>query len=197
MVNCLIIMFLEQERRQRCNTCSAPPAWKMEAGDNNNMPHGPEASYGIPFRWSASRLLAADMRAMVCGSRHNQSTECNRLLNLPEWTSSKFAQRYMTGTMPALLSEELRAFAEGGASSVGEGIRNYTRSTLEQDEDYFLWSGQQWVACNQLNNTCYGSISKSQWYNRATRGATCNDVFKQQVLPLHVYASRGDQRGDV
>jgi hypothetical protein len=30
------------------------------------MPHGPEVSYGIPFRWSASRLLASDMRSVLC-----------------------------------------------------------------------------------------------------------------------------------
>ena len=48
--------------RTRCNAqeCSAashasnPSSWKLE-GDERNLPHGPEVSYGIPFRWSTSR----------------------------------------------------------------------------------------------------------------------------------------------
>jgi hypothetical protein len=58
-----------KKQRIRCNSqeCSAAsaPSWMTET-DRQAMPHGPEVSYGIPFRWSASRLLASDMRSVLC-----------------------------------------------------------------------------------------------------------------------------------
>ena len=48
---------MKQERtrcnKQECDASSAP-SWKLER-DDQNLPHGPEVSYGIPFRWSTSR----------------------------------------------------------------------------------------------------------------------------------------------
>ena len=51
-----------KKERIRCNAqeCSAasaaadPSAWKTELG-RGSLPHGPEVSYGIPFRWSTTR----------------------------------------------------------------------------------------------------------------------------------------------
>lgn len=80
-----------QKKRQMCGACSPPPKWKTESG-NSDLPHGPEVSYGIPFRWSASRLLAADVRSMVCGSRHNSSKECDDLMNFNNSSSSSKEQ---------------------------------------------------------------------------------------------------------
>ena len=51
------------------------------------------------------------------------------------------------------------------------------------DDDAMLWSGQDapaWVACNQRNGTCYGKISKDQWYS-ASKPKVCTDVFMDQV----------------
>lgn len=33
----------------------------------------------------------------------------------------------------------------------------------------------------QSNSTCHGKISKKQWYNRSSRGESCNSVFAEQV----------------
>lgn len=45
-------------KRVRCNSleCDAAsaPSWRTESS-GTALPHGPEVSYGIPFRWSASR----------------------------------------------------------------------------------------------------------------------------------------------
>lgn len=168
---------MRTQRRQRCNTCSAPPAWRTEF-TNEPLPHGPEVSYGIPFRWSASRLLAADMRSAVCSSG-NASTkeECDALLNLQEWTMQNFIKKYMTGTMPELVAEHMRAPSFG----IADALRNASASITDADENAFLWTGTGWVACSQYNTTCYGTISKSEWYNRETRGATCNRVFAEEV----------------
>ncbi len=101
-----------RKKRVRCNAleCSAAsaPAWKTET-DNQGMPHGPEVSYGILFRWSASRLLALDMRSVLCsalngsnstttgsGKRgyHNDTSRCDALLNMPAWTVDGFVRSY-------------------------------------------------------------------------------------------------------
>lgn len=170
---------MRTQKRQKCNTCSAPPAWRTEF-TNTPLPHGPEVSYGIPFRWSAARLLAADTRAAVCGSRHNTSRECDDLLNLPAWNSQNFMQRYMTGTMPELLSEHLRAAAQN-SPGIGDALRSASSTMTDAEEDQFMWTGTGWVACSQYNATCYGTMKKSEWYNRATRGASCNRVFADEV----------------
>lgn len=169
---------MRTQRRQKCSTCSAPPVWRTEFTDEP-LPHGPEVSYGIPFRWSASRLLAADMRAAVCGSRHNDTKECDSLLNLSGngWSKQQFMQKYMTGAMPQLLAESLRTDSPG----IGDVLRNASLTFTGEDEDNFLWTGTGWVACSQYNMTCYGTMRKADWYNRETRGATCNRVFADEV----------------
>lgn len=56
-----MVEHMKQERircnAQECNaasSASASSSWKVER-DGRNLPHGAEVSYGIPFRWSASR----------------------------------------------------------------------------------------------------------------------------------------------
>jgi hypothetical protein len=55
------------------------------------------------------------------------------------------------------------------------------------DEDDLLWDGPKapaWVACNQNNKTCYGKISKQQFYaanHHCARAETCVNVFSEQV----------------
>ena len=172
-----MVEVMRTQRRQKCNTCSKPPIWKAEF-NNEPLPHGPEVSYGIPFRWSAGRLLAADMRAAVCGSRHNTTKECDKLLNLDKWTPEQFMQRYMTGTMPELVAEGLR---DQSFLSVADAIANASGTMTDADEEEFLWTGAGWVACSQYNTTCYGGVKKSEWYNRETRGASCNRVFAEEA----------------
>lgn len=168
---------MKTQRRQRCSQCSAPPVWKTEFS-NEDLPHGPEVSYGIPFRWSASRLLAADARAAACeGKRHNISVECDSLLRLENWTPEQFMQHYMTGTMPDLFSNSVKA-----PPSIAEALANASATMTEDDEDHFLWTGGPgWVACTQMNITCHGTMSKREWSNRKTRGASCNRVFAEEV----------------
>lgn len=45
-----------------------------------------------------------------------------------------------------------------------------------------LCSTSGWVACTQYNNTCHGTISKAEWYNREKRGEACNGIFAEQVF---------------
>lgn len=171
---------MRTQRRQKCDTCSAPPVWRTEFS-NEPLPHGPEVSYGIPFRWSAARLLASDMRAAACGRRRNDTKECDSLLNLANWNPQQFMQRYMGSAMPELLALNTPPAddALAAAAGIGDLLRNAT--TMNNYEDEFLWSGTGWVACSQYNTTCYGTMKKSDWYNRERRGATCNRVFAEEV----------------
>jgi hypothetical protein len=144
---------LRTEKRQKCNTCSGPPRWKTESG-LFDLPHGPEVSYGIPFRWSASRLLSADVREMVCGSRHNHSDSCNSLLNLQGGFSSR--EKFAAGFFgPEKLSQSL--FKESAGEelpTIKEAMLNFS-SMLKAglDENLFLWGGREapgWIACTQV-----------------------------------------------
>ena len=176
-----------KQSRQKCDSCSKVPKWKTESGDFD-LPQGPEVSYGIPFRWSASRLLAADFRSMVCGgTRHNQSTECDNLLNVREglWKGREaFAEGFFGSNMSKkLLSSNLGT--SGDVMSIKDSMLNFSRMLdASLDENLFLWGGSEapgWVACSQTNSTCHGKMSKKQWYDRATRADTCRSVFAQQV----------------
>ena len=101
---------MKKERIQcnsaECNSVPAGSAWQTESS-GASLPHGPEVSYGVPFRWSASRLLASDMRSVLCstlnGSKskklyHNDSASCDNLLNLGSWTVDEFLGRYVMYT---------------------------------------------------------------------------------------------------
>lgn len=174
---------LRSQKRQKCDVCSPPPVWKTESG-MFDLPHGPEVSYGIPFRWSASRLLAADVRTMVCGSRHNDSQACSLLLKEQGFaTKEAFSQAFFGSNMESqLFSDRLSG---SNKLSIKEAILNFS-NTLKAglDEDMFLWGGSEapgWVACTQTNSTCHGKISKADWYNRTNRYQVCNNVFAEQV----------------
>ena len=217
-----------KQQRVRCNAqeCNAvPPAWKTEFNTQqvNDLPHGPEVSYGIPFRWSASRLLAGDMRSVLCSALsnsstagnngttaarrvyHNDSASCDALLNVSAWTVSNFIKSYADSTFGDLLKASLKDLLVAGnpdkypappsllevhdymmgrtpssSSSTSTAFKNIMQ---RPDEDSLLWSGADapgWVACSQRNQTCYGKISKQEWYSSSKAGA-CRRVFGEQV----------------
>lgn len=197
-----------QKHRQRCSTeqCNAiPTAWKTEFS-NTDLPHGPEVSYGIPFRWSASRLLASDMRSVLCsamktadpssGARyyHNDSAECDALLNLSAWTVDNFIKSYADNTFHTLLKNvdgsSTTQIVPPSLLEVHEQMMGFTEQTsttfyTKPDEESLLWNGPEapaWVACNQRNKTCYGKIFKHVWYeSMSKRAEACVNVFSEQV----------------
>lgn len=210
-----------KQERVRCNagecnaasSASSSSSWKTES-DARDLPHGAEASYGIPFRWSASRLLASDMRSVLCSalnstnytkrSYHNDSAKCDALLNLPAWTIDGFMQRYADSTFASLLQTSLQNLvAPGdyevppslldmhkhmqGGGQVVDGTYATSLKNIMQKPDVdgsLLWDGPDapaWVACAQKNKTCYGKISKQEWYSPASKPEACIRVFDEQV----------------
>lgn len=180
---------------QQCNAAT-DPLWKTEF-DAQNLPHGPEVSYGIPFRWSSARLLASDLRSIVCSlggaqrTYHNDTAACDALLNLPAWTMSSFLQTYAGANFSSLFASSLNASAVPGLLQMlrhmqgEETIPGYEDVLQRADDGYELWDGPDapgWVACNQQNGTCYGKIAKDEWYaSQNSRAAACKRTFHEQA----------------
>jgi hypothetical protein len=163
------------------------------------------------------RLLAADMRSLLCSAMnntgsagtetgsssrryHNDTAACDALLNIPGWTVDGFIKSYVDSTFDNLLHSSLRSRLSSASASglyvppslleihqymMGVTSSDERMSNLLQrpDDDSLLWNGPDapaWVACNQRNKTCYGKISKQDWYSDKKTG-TCIDVFSDQV----------------
>lgn len=161
--------------RQSCDTCSPPPKFKVEVGEAD-LPAGSEVSYGVPFRWSSARILAKDLRNTICGGHHNKTVECRMLLNVPEWTLDKFLGKF-TGDSEDLLSLKAR---ESLTSTIPRGILDLSRLEDGRPDEDQLWDGPDaaWIACNQANGTCYGGMSKEEWYG-PKRGVSCVNAFQK------------------
>lgn len=195
-----------KKERIRCNSaqCNAAQSttWKTESRAAN-MPHGAEVSYGVPFRWSATRLLASDMRAALCstlngsGSRklyHNDSIQCDSLLNLGSWTVDKFLRSYSDSTFAELLQPTLQGASPPPSllemhqhmMGVVKGTFAGAGSIMQRaDEDGLLWSGADapgWVACNQRNGTCYGKLPKEQWYSSSKAQVRASMFFLHHCI---------------
>lgn len=192
-----------RSRRLRCGPqqCNAADSqqWKTEF-DAQSLPHGPEVSYGIPFRWSSARLLASDLRSIVCSSlgsaqktHHNDTEACDALLNLPAWTMSSFLQTY-AGANFSTLVKGLNVSSSSQPSLLqmlrhmqgSETLPGYEDTVLQRaDDGYELWDGPDapgWVACNQQNGTCYGKIPKQEWYaSQDSRAGACKRSFHEQA----------------
>jgi hypothetical protein len=131
-----------KEVRQKCDTCSGTPVWKTEKSDEE-LPSGPEVSYGIPFRWSAARLLAADIQKVLCGTIASAGAACTELLNIDAWDLDNFIGNFM-GTSSNLFK---------GNTTFETNILDHTRFTDGRPDESLLWNGEHagWVACNQVN----------------------------------------------
>lgn len=159
-------------------------------------------------------MLASDMRSVLCstiggmytGSKrvyHNDSAACDALLSLGSWTVDKFLKSYSDGTFGDLLSTGLRNRIKDvlppSLLELHQHMHGVVTGTFPDadkilqraDEDYLLWNGADapaWVACNQRNKTCYGKVSKDDWYS-SRKAQKCTDVFSEQVKLGNVNAS--------
>ena len=136
--------------RKRCATCTAPPTFI----NSKEQPLQAESSFGIPFRFSASRAAALDLREMVCGS---DTAKCDGIINPAAWTSANF--------MRTLLTAPKTLF------SVGASAEPNAQSQLRRDT---AWD-TDWVFCNTTSELkagkCSGQIPEKSW--RANRFQSC------------------------
>jgi hypothetical protein len=123
---------------------------------------------------------------------------------MPAWTMDNFIKSYSDSTFSTLLHTTLQALLPGGGGGVDSSLEvppslsemhahmmGVTKSTSaaaknimqRADEGSMLWDGPDapaWVACHQRNRTCYGKISKSDWYS-SRKTESCKGTFLQQV----------------
>lgn len=136
--------------RSRCDACAAPPTFT----DSKHHPIQPESSFGIPFRFSASRAAALDLRQMICGS---DTAKCDALLNQTAWTSENF--------MRTLLTAPRTLFTGGQPTQDNPSPSSVSDPAWDQD----------WVFCNSTDDLksgqCSGRIPERSW--RADRFQSC------------------------
>lgn len=171
-----------REKRQQCSKCSPRPTWVTEL-DSTKM--NPEVSYGIPFRWSASRLLASDLKSIICNGNHVTSEECNMLIHEANWTMDKFAEYFVSDVRSLLrnISQDM---------ILDPDLQSITSMNTPTGTENDLWNGTDanWVACKLEPNTtnpksiCYGKISKSDWYGPDRAGACVNEYINMEKQGL-------------
>jgi hypothetical protein len=136
--------------RKRCNTCSATPTFTNQKRQSIRA----ESSFGIPFRFSASRAAAYDLREMVCGSN---TAKCDSLINQQAWTSANF--------MRTLLTAPKTLFTAGATALPSESIPRPKDTAWDTD----------WVFCNTTEELktgkCRGRIPEPSW--RTNRFQSC------------------------
>jgi len=141
--------------RTQCSQCSPPPTYTNSKRETIQS----ESSFGIPFRFSASRAIASDLYSMLCP---DSNQDCPVQLNSERWTSENFLSTLIT--TPWLL------FANANAQSL--------QSTTPQDTS---WSQPNWVFCNTTDalktSNCKGSIPEPTW--RANRFQACYKTIRE------------------
>ena len=134
--------------RQRCKECTRPPRFQTEQG--RDMPI-PESSFGRPFRLSAERMLAKDLRDALC------NPDCPAF-NQTGWERGNFMENYML--YPS------RLFLTG---STGDIVNSRTSS----GDDSSQWHKRGWVYCPsgtalKSGRDCVGTMSRDSWIKDKT-----------------------------
>ncbi len=147
--------------RTRCTGCTPPPAFFV----NNQTLPVPETSYGTPWRWSPSRLLARDLRFNLCGN----ATQCPQVT---DWSLDDFWTRMLQGTLMGPIPS---------AHSINAVVAQASQPS-QHTPDEALWS-QPWLLCTTNGSGaqpwCSGSISKAAWLNGGDRPGQCKAVLQQ------------------
>ena len=136
-------------RRTRCDACSPPPRFVTSAGAG--MP--PESSFGRPFRLSAERMMAKDLRDAVCGG----SQDCP-ILNRSAWRAGEFMANFLF--RPASLF-------------VGTSPDPPARQASPGLDDSARWTDHGWVYCPDRQSLrtgkgCLGSMPRDVWQSSKT-----------------------------
>jgi hypothetical protein len=142
-----------KSKRSKCNQCSPPPVFTDAARQTIT----PESSFGIPFRFSPSRAVAAELRRLLCGG-----STCPVAFNEEAWTNEEF--------MSNLLTSPARLFA-----SPSPALEDNTPLASTGPWD------SEWVFCNTTDDlkagTCRGKIPESDW--RKNRFETCYKKIRE------------------
>lgn len=158
-----------QAARRPCGTCDPLPAFF--AGANNQSLPTPETSYGRPWRWSASRLLARDLRFKLCGN----DTRCPAVQS-QAWTTANFWPKMAAGTL-------FRPTPAPDALNTRLQTQRQRQQARGLGPDAASWD-EPWLLCttNASGRSCSGSISKADWLS-GNRPDLCRAVLAQPNAP--------------
>ena len=168
-------------RPKSAKTCSAPPVFHytlFPSTATSVLPHGPEVSYGIPFRWSTARALSSDMRKIACGGNDT----CPETLAGDAWRSKQsFISAYLNNPTELLANPNLSGSMR---PSLAEALLR-----ADRPDESPLWnrshdqSGGGWVLCDQKTKECFGSIPMKDWRDATLESRTdmCMNVIKQNM----------------
>lgn len=141
--------------RMKCTQCSPPPTFTNSKG--TSIPA--ESSFGIPFRFSASRMAAADLKGLVCDGMGGEQN-CSRVLNATAWTSPDFMRTLLVSPSSLFLTATQAAPVDAETAST--------------------WPDEEWVFCNTTealqSGSCKGRIPEADW--RKDRFRTCYKTIR-------------------
>ena len=137
-------------RRVRCDRCAPPP--RFETSGRARM-DPPESSFGRPFRLSAERMMAKDLRDAVCGG-----DEACPVLNRSAWRPGEFMRNFLLAPARLFVNATAPAPARRAAAPL---------------DDSANWTDHGWVYCPDRKSLvsgkgCVGSISREQWMRSKT-----------------------------
>ena len=132
-----------------------------------------ESSFGVPYRRSAERVLAADLKVALCQG----SSDCLGGLNLTAWQPGEFLRAYLTRPESLLLLPDGMS-APPPALDASSAMR-----APPPPDDGPLWE-RPWVYCGSAEAlasgaNCSGAISKARW--RADRVGTCYAAIQNEL----------------
>ena len=145
---------VSQRRRQRCNQCSKTPQFKTRKG----VKLEPESSFGLPYRYAAERVMAADLKKALCA----ESTDCLNSLNKTAWTSGNFFRTFLAD--PRGLFANFTKLVNLSKSSILQPSQPPDETTL--------WA-KPWMYCPtqtalSTGINCTGAITREQWRQSKT-----------------------------
>lgn len=146
----------QKQARRYCARCTQPPRFTTAAGAS--MPA--ESSFGRPFRVSAERMLAKDLRDALC----NSTSGCPAF-NRSAWVQGEFMRNYLLHPDRLFLTPLQPA---------------QPSATTTQGDDSAHWANP-WVYCPsttalKTSQGCTGTISRDQWL--ANRVDICPSMLK-------------------
>jgi len=136
-------------RRTRCDQCSPAPRFQTEGGAPMTPP---ESSFGRPFRISAERMMAKDLRDAVCAG----SPACP-VLNRSAWRAGEFMRNFLLS--PTSLFVNATPLAPSHSPAPYDDAAN--------------WTDHGWVYCPDRKSLksgrgCLGSMSRDVWQRSKT-----------------------------
>jgi hypothetical protein len=138
--------------RRACSRCTKPPVFRTRDG----APIQAESSFGVPYRVSAERVAARDLRDALCPGG---AKDCIAKLNASAWKSGEFMRMFM--------GNPVGLFQPGVASPQFNSSSKYRPKADKQPDDSALWE-KPWVYCPSKDAlatgvNCTGFITKARW----------------------------------